>query len=108
MKDYAFISRHIPTVQQLELTKTHGINLLCVGDHDGFETDQVKGNLKDFVGVFVIHPAMALNLITHFPVGVFKNENRAPVGSPPKFETKSFKIWEMDSKKFNFIITNYK
>lgn len=98
---FAFISRHAPTVGQIEMAKAEGIDLIHVGDADAFTVGNgfVHQKAADmdvtFEGVVVVHPAAALRLCSEFLVGVFANANRAPVGQPPQFEAVSFHIFDL-------------
>lgn len=91
MKKFAFVSRHTPTSEQLEVARQKGIVLVHVGDRDAFCIDPreffpVGERYKEkWDGVVVVHPASAMSLLPHGPVGVFQNENRAPEGEPPHF-----------------------
>jgi hypothetical protein len=106
---YAFISRHEPTLSQWQMAARKGIDLVWVGDLDGFtvtkqevidaydkkceEYRDTSPNGQDYAygwpevtGVVVVHAAAALRLAPHFWVGVFENGNRAPEGEKPSFE----------------------
>ena len=105
-KLYAFISRHTPTEAQEALALAQGIQLVPIGDMDGFQIDveeiayrlcMAVGRDYDHTpyhgwrydqvdGVVVVHAAAALNLIPHWNVGVFENSMRAEEGKPPTFE----------------------
>ena len=108
MVKFAFISRHKPTQEQLDLARDFGIELVEVGDLDAFavhtgSTLQVEltnyfggPELLDrdyFSGVVVVHPAAALRLIEYFNIAIFENENRAPEGAPPQFKPVALHIW---------------
>lgn len=98
----AFISRHAPTARQIELADEAGIELVHVGDADGFTVDPLdiiqrvqeklpfrlaEGRIEGMLGgVVVVHAAAALRLTEWWPVGVFENGNRAAEGEPPTFE----------------------
>lgn len=93
-KNFAFISRHKPTYDQIQMALEKGVNLVHVGDADAFTVDADWVNDKGaFEGVVVVHPAAAMSLMSQFDVGVFKNENRAPVGEKPQFRASEFHIW---------------
>lgn len=93
---FAFISRHTPSAGQIQLAAEKEIELLAVGDCDGFTVSPAfVYEAGPFEGVVVVHPAAALNLAPHFLVGVFENENRAAIGERPDFHAKSFKIWDL-------------
>jgi hypothetical protein len=106
---YAFISRHEPTLAQWQMAARKGIDLVWVGDLDGFtvtkemvieayerkcqEYADTAPNGADYAwgwpevtGVVVVHAAAALRLAPHWVVGVFENGNRAPEGEKPSFE----------------------
>lgn len=112
---YAFVSRHEPSWAQQKLAHLQGIDLVWVGDLDGFTVTaqaviaaydrrqadyrETAGN-DDFqwgwphcTGVVVVHAGAALRLLPHFDVGVFENGNRAPEGEKPSFEPVALHIW---------------
>lgn len=93
MKKFAFISRHVPTVEQIALAAKLDIELVHVGDRDAFTgalADLFSDRLK-FDGACVVHPAAALRVAGFYqkPVLVFENGNRAAEGQPPKFYAKA-------------------
>ena len=88
MKKFAFISRHVPTPKQVQIAADKGITLVHVGDVDAFDMSPAKWpSLSGFSGAVVVHPLLALQLCGRFDIGIFNNVNRAPVGSPPQFDT---------------------
>ena len=94
---FAFISRHVPTIGQLQLAADQGITLVQIGDRDAFTvnvTDILDHDQGPFVGVVVVHPAAAMRLCGTFMIGVFENANRAPEGEKPSFEAVSFHIYD--------------
>lgn len=113
MKKFAFVSRHKPTVSQVKLAAEIGVELVAVPDLDAFEprsrTDVVAlmGNPDPgavnfsggpFDGVVVVHGLLALQFSqAGFPVGIFNNVNRAPVGEKPQFETTQLVVVEPDN-----------
>jgi hypothetical protein len=102
MKNFAFISRHTPTQEQIDLCEQQGINLIHIGDFDAFsviaddvehavaQIDEFAGELE---GVIVVHPALALRLYDYFIVGVFENGNRTPEGEKPQFYAKALHLY---------------
>ena len=98
MKRFAFISRHQPTTSQQVLAEKAGVELVSVGDADAFTvTPQWVESLDPaapYAGVVVVHPAAAMRLADEYPVGVFENANRAPIGEKPQFEAVSFVIFD--------------
>lgn len=85
MKNFAFVSRHQPTVGQLLIAAMGDINLVPVGDRDAFSIDPAE--FAQYEGVVVVHPAAALRLMAAGKyVGVFENESRAAEGQKPTFE----------------------
>jgi hypothetical protein len=95
MRKFAFISRHAPNDQQKYLALQQDIELIHVGDRDGFNVS--IDEFKEYNGAVVVHPAAALRLLAKgFDIGVFNNTNRAAVGEPPKFETTAFHIYKYD------------
>lgn len=102
MKNFAFISRHTPTQEQIDLCKAQEINLIHVGDFDAFtvtedDIERVAWEIDEFAGelngVIVVHPAAALRLHDHFIVGVFENGNRAAEGEKPQFYAKALHVY---------------
>ncbi len=99
--NFAFISRHQPTTDQVALAEEQGITLHHVGDADAFTVGNgfVHQKAADmdvtFEGVVVVHPAAALRLCSEFLVGVFENANRAAPGQPPQFAAKALHVYDM-------------
>ena len=93
---FAFISRHTPTREQLKMATDMGIELVHVGDADGFSVapSYIHG-LGPFEGVVVVHPGAALNLCQDFIVGVFENGTRPTEGGKPEFYAKSLTLWDL-------------
>jgi hypothetical protein len=93
MMKFAFVSRHVPTPRQYELAQEKGIELVPVGDLDGF-TGDFHALPSDLVGAVVVHAGAALRAMTALGmVGVFENANRAPEGQPPQFEAVALHLW---------------
>lgn len=96
MKKFAFISRHTPTREQIDLAAEKDIELVSIGDLDAFTAMAEEVSKHGvFDGVIVVHPAAALNLIGAYAVGVFENGNRAAEGDRPQFFAKALHIWEV-------------
>lgn len=101
--NFAFISRHAPTAEQVALAAEQGVTLFPVGDTDAFTVtpewvhDAEERLNLEFDGVVVVHPAAALRLAPEFLVGVFENANRAEPGQPPQFFAKSFHVYDLRS-----------
>lgn len=95
MQDFAFITRHSPTQEQIELAAEEGINLIPIGDMDAFtcEPTHVAGH-GDFIGVVVVHPAAAMRMCKVYDVAVFENGNRAPEGEKPEFFAKALHVYK--------------
>lgn len=92
MKNFAFVSRHQPTVGQLLIAAMGDVNLVPVGDRDAFSIDPAE--FAQFDGVVVVHPAAAIKYFAAMTsVGVFANANRAREGQPPIFEAASLHIF---------------
>lgn len=90
---FAFISRHVPTDSQIKLAAESGIELVHVGDRDGFSIEPAEFINDDFRGVVVVHAQAAISCFkSGLTVGVFNNVNRAPLGEKPQFETTKFII----------------
>lgn len=89
MGTMAFISRHEPTSDQHRLANEAGWNLVHVGDVDAFsDLGEFMHQLWDdgYRGVACVHPLIALSCFQFgYRVGVFRNENRAEIGQPPRF-----------------------
>ena len=86
---FAFISRHVPTADQVAIAATIGIELVHVGDRDAFafSVSDAEKLREEFVGVVCVHPLIAVNcVLANLNVGVFENINRAEVGAPPQFK----------------------
>jgi len=84
MEQFAFLSRHQPTAEQIALAAARGIELVPIGDCDAFT---VAPSFVDaagaFSGVVVVHPAAALRLAPTFIIGVFQAAARPAVGEAP-------------------------
>lgn len=99
--NFAFITRHQPTAEQVELASEQGITLHPIGDTDAFTISNSfvheAGNRLNviFEGVIVVHPAAALRLCSEFLIGVFENANRAPEGEKPQFSALALRIYDM-------------
>jgi len=99
--NFAFISRHSPTPEQMELAKEEGIELFAIGDADAFTVSPSfvveSGNKLDviFEGAVVVHPAAALRLAGSFLIGVFENGTRPGPEGKPAFFAKSFHLFDM-------------
>lgn len=104
MQKFAFISRHVPTAEQIALAAERRIELVHVGDRDAFTVEasefarrwnEADGKYEgEFSGVVVVHPAAALRLLTvNTAVGVFENGNRAAEGEKPQFFAKALHIY---------------
>lgn len=95
-EQFAFISRHQPTPEQVAMAHDQGVELTHIGDADAFTV--TPGFVFDhgpFEGVVVVHPAAAMRLASTFVVGVFENANRAPVGERPQFEAVKFYMYDL-------------
>lgn len=93
MKKFAFISRHEPNADQKSLAEKAGIELVHVGDRDGFhlKVEEFAG----FNGVVVVHAAAAMKALQKIDVGVFNNINRAPLGEKPQFGCTELHLYYM-------------
>ncbi len=97
MRQFAFISRHVPTGEQTAMAAAQNIKLIHVGDRDAFAI--TEGMCKEFVrdgfeGVVVVHPVAALMFAPHCKVGVFENGSRPVEGGPPQFFPKSLRVFD--------------
>jgi len=101
MKNFAFISRHEPTTEQVAMAAEQGIALHHIGDCDAFAVtpDFVVDEITpmQFQGVVVVHPAAAMRLCSQFAIGVFENANRAAPGAPPQFFPKALHVYDLVS-----------
>lgn len=99
--EFAFISRHEPTAEQLALAADQGIALVHVGDADAFTLSPSfvyeMGNRHDhtFEGVVVVHPAAALRLCSAFLVGIFKNGSRPGTDDKPQFFAEELHVFDL-------------
>ena len=101
MDRFAFVSRHEPTDSQRMLAAKASIELVMVGDRDGFTLN--SDEFKEFQGVVVVHAQAAMRaLISGLKVGVFNNANRAPLGEKPRFETTSLVVSKTEKLGFGF------
>ena len=93
---YAFISRHVPSPEQIEIVKNdlQG-ELVHVGDMNAFDcTSALYALRQEYSAVIVVHAALALQAFDMgFIVGVFENGNRAPEGAPPTFTPVKVHLW---------------
>ena len=94
MKQFAFISRHTITTEQHKLAAEGDIKLVPIGDLNAFNvTAAMIDAFGPFDGVIVVHPAAAMRLSRDFEIGVFENENRAPIGERPRFHPVALHIY---------------
>jgi hypothetical protein len=94
--NFAFITRHALTADQIRLADEAGIDLILVGDMDAFTvTPEEIRALGDFEGVVVVHPAAAMRLAQHYLIGIFANGNRAAEGERPQFYAKNFHVYDL-------------
>lgn len=95
MKKFAFISRHTPTPQQVEIAKDRGIELVHVGDRDAFGGNPLEGIGVEYTGVVCVHALIGvLALKRGLCVGVFENISRPGPDGKPQFTTGKFAIEE--------------
>jgi hypothetical protein len=94
-KRFAFISRHVPTEDQIQLADQLRIELVHVGDEDAFSETAAGDKDEEYEGVVVVNPAAALNYILKVPVGVFENAARPGVDGKPSFKAVSFRVWNL-------------
>lgn len=112
MKNCLFISRHAPTMEQIQLAEKAGYSLIHGGDLNAFsytlEKDMGEMILRDspeieISAIACVHPNIALAAINQFDVLIFQNINRAPEGEKPQFVVGGVTIWEKTFPR----ITNY-
>lgn len=93
----AFISRHVPTQEQIAAFAKAGHELVHVGDCDGFDRVAVAEFMEGFDGACVVHAGAAINCVVSaekdFSVFVCENSNRAPAGEPPQFRLDRVHEW---------------
>lgn len=101
MKKLAFISRHVPTLEQAVLAAKYDFVLVHIGDMDAFtiSVQDVRNACPDAGAVAVVHSAAALRLVSDFPVCIFENENRAPEGERPQFKTVRMYLYRVSGNK---------
>jgi hypothetical protein len=93
---FAFISRHTPTPEQVALAAAQEIELIPIGDTDAFSVQPgFVYEAGPFEGVVVVHPAAAMRLCSNFLIGVFENATRPGEGDKPQFVAKSLHIYDM-------------
>lgn len=99
---FAFISRHAPSQSQFEVAAACSIELIHVGDADGFIVDKqwVEDKARElqegtFDGVVVVHAGAALRLAEDFIVGVFQNLERPPVDGKPQFVAGELHLFDL-------------
>jgi regulator of RNase E activity RraA len=91
MKTFAFVSRHRPTQEQIEMALAQDIELVHIGDKEGFTV--TKDDIGDCDGVVVVHGGMAMRLKDDYAIGIFENEMRPQEGAAPQFKAKQLHIW---------------
>ena len=101
MRKLLFISRHVPSPEQVELALEKELELIHVGDMDAFGdvlTDLENllykyGSIDERLPIFgCVHPAIALEAIRWTSVALFENQNRAPEGERPTFQAVALHI----------------
>jgi hypothetical protein len=97
MKRLAFISRHAPTQEQIEIAAMWGFEIIHVGDVDAFDSKLhylVEEKIGDCHAVAAVHPNVCLmaHMLGHF-VWVFQNSQRAAEGGKPQFYCSGFAEW---------------
>ena len=95
MHQFAFISRHEPSAEQVALAADVNVELTAIGDRDAFSftVEDAEKIGKGFAGIVCVHPLIAMNaMLAEIPVGVFENANRAPLGQPPQFKAVRFVV----------------
>ena len=94
MRKFAFISRHVPTAEQIKIAAEHDIEIVHVGDMDGFNTSIDDFDTNTYQGAIVVHAALALRFAKkNITVGIFENEMRAKEGERPTFLAKSLHLY---------------
>jgi len=101
MLQFAFMSRHTPTSEQIEIAAKKGIDLISIGDRDAFTV--TPGDISkdgDFDGVVVVHPAAALSLFSEYTIGVFENATRSAEGDRPTFYAKALHLYNFTDLEY--------
>lgn len=93
LKQIAFISRHVSTQEQVELTNDAGFKLIHVGDMDAFHCtdEQIIETLKNYNFASVVNVGLVLRIRSLRPdirFCVFENEQRLS-GSVFQFRAKA-------------------
>lgn len=96
MRTFAMISRHMPTDEQHALANQADIYIQWIGDMDAFgiEPSDISALKFNTDGVIVVHPAAALRLCGHYPVGIFENGSRPGPDDRPVFFARSLHIYD--------------
>ena len=97
-----FVSRHVPTDDQIKLAADKGFKLVHVGDVDAFDVNAVDAVFTDNPGTAfaVVNPALAMNLVslardTDVTIGVFQNAARPADGGKPTFKAVNLHVWKV-------------
>jgi len=106
MKRLAFISRHAPTQEQIDLALKLEHEIVHVGDVDAFDPgflSTVADRIAGFDAVAAVHPNILLTQAlsysggTGLPCWVFENGSRPVEGGKPQFFCKGVIIWKQES-----------
>lgn len=94
----AFVSRHEPTQDQIDLARIAGYELVCVGDVYPFRDEDVLKKFKDnaFKGIVAGSWLSIKAYEKGFAVGVFEERDCATKGEKPWFRTTHLHITEKD------------
>ena len=102
MKRLAFISRHAPTQEQIDLAEKLGHQIVHVGDVDAFQPgflSEVKEKTAGFDAISAVHPNILLTQAfgsyddSGLPCWVFENGARPTEGGKPEFFCKGVVVW---------------
>lgn len=97
MQKVAFISRHVPSPEQVEYFARHNYELVHVGDANGFDIEVLRELTAPYLSACVVHAGAAANLLTlRKRVFVCENVNRAPAGEPPQFKLAKVYAWQWE------------
>jgi hypothetical protein len=105
MKRLAFISRHAPTQEQIDLALKLDHEIVHVGDVDAFDPgflSQVRDKIEGFDAVAAVHPNILLTQAfgsygsQGLPCWVFENGSRPVEGGKPQFFCKGVIIWKQE------------
>lgn len=92
----AYIGRHVATPEQAEMAANAGIELIPVGDRNGFTFDPHEFERYD--GICCAHAAIAMKClpVVRFVI-LFENEKRPMEGGAPSFKPKAIHFFSANT-----------